>query len=119
MPLSRPATYVVRISAGFVRYRPDNRETPRDRRGTCALGDDSIHLEDLRVLTVDVDAVSTRDVPDIFGIRVAAVVLRRERGDRGVAARPAISRVAAAQPAAVDRSATDPRSHPTGSRKDD
>ena len=44
---------------------------------TAALGDDAIDLEDLGVVAVDVRPVDARDVPDVVGVRVAAVLLRR------------------------------------------
>src|SRR5438105_3267762 len=40
------------------------------------LGDQAVHLEHLGVFAVHVDAVGTRDVPDVLGVRVAAVLLR-------------------------------------------
>src|SRR5579884_1420558 len=38
---------------------------------------DAVHLEDLGVLAVHVDAVHAGEIPDVLGVRVAAVVLRR------------------------------------------
>src|SRR5205085_4747970 len=46
--------------------------------------DDAVHLEHLGVLAVHVDPMGTRDVPDVLGVRVAAMLLRRvllQRGD--------------------------------------
>src|SRR5438034_10387936 len=39
--------------------------------------DDAVHLEDLGVVAVHVDAVRARDVPDVVRVGVAPVLLRR------------------------------------------
>src|SRR4029077_9238779 len=39
--------------------------------------DDAVHLEHLGVIAVHVDAVRARQVPDVFGVRVAPMLLRR------------------------------------------
>src|SRR5437667_6830491 len=39
--------------------------------------DDAVRLKHLGILAVHVDPVRTREVPHVFGIRVAPVVLRR------------------------------------------
>ena len=55
---------------------------PEPRRETAApppppLRNHAVDLEDLGVLAVDVDAVRAGDVPDVLGVRVAPVLLRR------------------------------------------
>src|SRR5881397_2074035 len=50
------------------------------RRSAMRIGglrDDAIDLEDLGVVAVHVRPVDARDVPDVVGVRVAAVLLRR------------------------------------------
>ena len=47
------------------------------------LRDHAVHLEDLGVLAVHVDAVRAREVADVLRVRVAAVVLRRVALERG------------------------------------
>ncbi len=48
---------------------------PDRGEGNAALSDDAVHLEDLGVLAVHVDAVRARDVPDVLGVRIPAVLL--------------------------------------------
>src|SRR5437870_8911131 len=47
------------------------------RSATAISGDDAVHLEDLGVLAVHVDPVRAGDVPDVLGVGVPAVLLRR------------------------------------------
>src|SRR5207244_6168317 len=47
------------------------------------LGDHAVHLEHLGVLAVHVDAMRARDVPDVLGVRVPAMLLRRVLRERG------------------------------------
>src|SRR5437868_754092 len=46
-------------------------------------GDDAIHLKDLGVVTVHVDAVRSRHVPDVLRVRIPPVLLRRVLLQRG------------------------------------
>jgi len=45
------------------------------QRAASSSGDDAVHLEHLGVLAIHVDAVGAGDVPDILGVRVAAMLL--------------------------------------------
>src|SRR5215208_3829550 len=73
-------------SASVAAYRPSPPDTalsaPRSRRPAPLLPPralrsrhQAVDLEDFRVLTVDVDPVRARDVPDVLAIGVAPVLL--------------------------------------------
>src|SRR3954451_3976856 len=76
------------LRSGHTRSRPSvgsrrstqRQATPRTHpggRGWPWSGDNPIHLKNLGVLAVHVDAVRPRDVPDVLGVRVPPVLLRR------------------------------------------
>src|SRR4051794_35078755 len=50
----------------------------------CCLRDQPVDLKDLGVLTVDIDSVRARKVPDVLRVRVAPVLLRRISGESGL-----------------------------------
>src|SRR5690348_6764877 len=78
---ARESPYISARDSGEIQNGPFCRgsscwESPNTSPQCHVLDDHAVHLEHLGVLAVHVDPVRPRDVPDVLGVRVAAVMLR-------------------------------------------